>query len=180
MEEARAHYPSRVLVPVSARSEVERLRAHASAGADGAAARSYSPDGSTGALDVLSAAVALRPPTLAFPSSDLATLASLGRGADAARLFDCLLLRPLSTVADLCEAVRREGLCAGDLVRAEARGVFTPEVAVVRRDDVVAAKGPVVRLQTRRAAWQGRAEAAEQAEEHQRGTKACGRRRQTG
>ena len=69
--------------------------------------------------------------SLRLPSSDLATLASLGRGAGAARLFDCLLLRPLSTVADLCEAVRREGLCAGDLVRAEARGVHRNHILAV-------------------------------------------------
>ena len=140
--------------------------------------------GSTGTLDVLSACVALRPPTLAFPVTSLASLAPLGGGGtgggvaesspgelSAVALRDCLQLRPLSTVGDAFQVAKRAGLCAGDYVRAEARPASAPEATApaaaaglpagvtatrpIKKDDVVSAGCAILRLQsTKKSAWQ--------------------------
>ena len=131
---------------------------------------------------VISRAVALRAPTLGFPCSDTESLAPLGH-EEGAPLFDCLLLKPLTTVGDLYECCKREMLCAGDLVRAEARRVDGPAdgAVVVRRDDVVALKGAIVRVQTRRASWQTKGGESEQQEGGlAKPEKISGRRRQAG
>eukprot|EP00965_Chrysotila_dentata_P205618 6183062-Pleurochrysis_carterae.AAC.2 len=64
---------------------------------------------STGALDVVSRAVQLRPPTLVFPVADIASLAPLAGTGDAGPmpLRDCILMKPRSTVADVCDACKR-------------------------------------------------------------------------
>ena len=125
------------MVPCSAAAELTLLEARAAgtveyslgagkATADGAdakvadALRVLEQWGSTGALESLSAAVALRPPTLAFPVAALDTLAPLGAPPDAPPLRDCLQMKPLSTAGDVYEAAKKAGLCSGDFVRAEA------------------------------------------------------------
>lgn len=177
VESVRERYPNRVVIPVSARAELVLLRAQAAAectyalgagpdgvsiaegiecdGALGEAIRVLEQWGSTGTLEVISRAISLRPPTLVFPVADMATLTSLGR-EDGHLLYDCLQLKPLTTVGDLYECCKREMLCAGDLVRAEARKVdsASASASVARRDDIVASHGAIVRIQTRRASWQ--------------------------
>jgi ribosome-binding ATPase YchF (GTP1/OBG family)/predicted esterase len=199
----RQRYPQRVVVPVSARAEVELLRAQAQGECEyglgggahitlvgGAAATGELAQamavldrwGSTGTLEVISRAVGLRPPTLAFPCSDLTSLAPLGRDAGPP-LFDCLQLKPLTTIGDLYDCCKREALCAGDLVRAEVMhvGGTTAGAAVVRRDETVTSRGAVVRIQTRRASWQHKAVATDaELQERAREEKITGRRRRAG
>lgn len=201
----RKRYPRRVVVPVSARAELELLRAHAQGECEyalggGAPTTASTPGaaadigklaqalavldrwGSTGTLHVISRAVGLRPPTLAFPCSDIATLAPLGR-EDGPPLYDCLQLKPLTTVGDLYECCKREMLCAGDLVRAELMQVGgTPSAAaVVRRDETVASRGAIVRIQTRRASWQHKGVVNEsELQVRAKQDKITGRRRQAG
>jgi ribosome-binding ATPase YchF (GTP1/OBG family) len=102
----RRRYPQRVLVPTSARGELEALAACEQAGRhltpgcgleglDGllgggegcgrpasleCARRAITAWGSTGVLEVISRCVALRPPTLCYPVSHLGTLAPLTVG----------------------------------------------------------------------------------------------------
>ena len=149
----------------------------AAAAADAPLARAQAVLGSvgtTGTLDALSAAVLLRPPTLAFPVASLSTLeplrappdaaapASGAAGASAAPLLDCVLLKPCTTVGDLVEACKRASppLLSGDFVRAEGRAARPADEQAakglpVRKDAVVKAAVAIMRLQTnRRSQWQ--------------------------
>jgi len=133
----------------------------------------------TGTLDAISAAVMLRPPTLAFPVSSLTTLeplrsapAEVGApsgggggcgGSDGAKpLLDCVVLKPGSTVGDLVEVCKRTSppLLSGDFVRADARAARPTDEQLakglpVRKDSIVTAATAIVRLQTnRRSQWQ--------------------------
>ena len=127
IEACRAAHPDRTMVPCSAAAELTLLEARAAgtveyslgagkAVADGAdakvadALRVLEQWGSTGALEALSAAVALRPPTLAFPVAALDTLAPLGAPPDAPPLRDCLQMKPLSTAGDVDEAAKKLSL----------------------------------------------------------------------
>ena len=109
-----------------------------------------------------SAAVALRPPTLAFPVAARHARAAR-RAADAPPLRDCLQMKPLSTAGDVYEAAKKAGLCSGDFVRAEAiRAAEWVAGAApnfpVKRDDALASAAEAVRVQTtRRSQWQHRA-----------------------
>lgn len=78
--------------------------------------------GGTGIMAAVSAAVALRPPTLVFPVGDFVTLQSWGWGGDGAPtapLRTFRLLRALSTARDVYSAEKSEGIASGDLVSAE-------------------------------------------------------------
>ena len=136
----------------------------------------------TGTLDAISTAVMLRPPTLAFPVSSLATLEPLrsapaeagapsggggggggcGGSDGATPLLDCVVLKPGSTVGDLVEVCKRASppLLSGDFVRADARAARPTDEQLakglpVRKDSIVTAATAIVRLQTnRRSQWQ--------------------------
>ncbi|CAE8705302.1 unnamed protein product, partial [Polarella glacialis] len=112
------------------------------------------PYGSTGVMEVLSVAVSRRGPIFMCPVSDFSTLEGLvtscpsapaGRSASA-KLATMLMLRPMSTVEEAFGALKHEQMLRGDLVRAEAlvsdttdRG--SPQVQVLRRDDVLRSHG---------------------------------------
>jgi hypothetical protein len=182
LERVRAAHPRRPAVAVSAAAErwlCQQRRAGAIAYSDGSARPTPAPGcpedvrerlealtgrvqahfGSTGVLAALTAAVAMRPPALAFPVAELEACASLpfvhgggggggiGAGADAkaraaegphggGALRDCLLMKPGSTVVDVFTALKRQELLAGDFIRAECRvvggegGAAAPKAAV--------------------------------------------------
>ena len=180
--QVRERYPNRMFVPTSAQTEVSLLDAASKGncaydvggieapGIDCTSLRRARETlrrwGSTGVLEVISAAVATRPPTLVLPVAEMGTLASLGDANSTLR--DCLLLKPLSTVCEAFSCAKRAGLCAGDLVRAEARPVESWQAAerassvgghgsilaprVVKRDERVSNIGwaVVLRIQTNR------------------------------
>ena len=84
---------------------------------------------SMGVLACLTSAVSMRSPIYVYPVSDLDSLAPIGSRArdstaSAARLQDCLLVKPGSTVGDVFAALKA-GACAhtrlsGELVRCSA------------------------------------------------------------
>ncbi|KAL1527869.1 hypothetical protein AB1Y20_009245 [Prymnesium parvum] len=191
----RQLHPHRPMVPCSAASEVALLAASGGCGYVPGAAEVVGEGGgvelerarrmllhwgSTGCLDVLSAAVALRPPTIVFPVASTLTLAPLGAapapphsaaGASASPLRDALVLKPLATVGDAFEACKRLSppLLAGEFVRAEARQVSSwqeesteqkvqaaaPRPVLVRREELATSKGAILRIQTnRKPQWQ--------------------------
>ena len=107
---------------------------------------------------------------LAVTLGPLASCAAPGEAHESqAALRECLLLRPGATLDDAFEALRREGLADGELVRAE-RVEAAPEpalrrAAVLRKEDGALrgdARGNLVlRLATKKGcAWQKRGTAA--------------------
>lgn len=121
---------------------------------------------------MVSAAVALRPPTLVFPVASLHGLEPLRppdasdgaavAGSAPTPLHDCLLLKPCSTAGDVVAVCKRASppLLSGDFVRAEGRPARPADEQAakglpVRKDDVVRASTAILRLQTtRRSQWQ--------------------------
>ena len=139
--------------------------------------------GSTGVLQAISAAVALRPPTLVYPVSDLdseagivdlsfsptealilpdATSASLSRTSlQHQRLPDCIIMKPSSTVLDLFEALKHGGALgefrlSGEFVRAEARGLDEgSRRRVVGRECALGPDLAIIKISTnRKRVWQ--------------------------
>jgi len=117
--------------------------------------------GSTGVLEAVSAAVALRAPTLAFPVGDLDSLAPIawGAGAAPAPLRDCVVLKPGSTVDDVFQALKRppNARLAGEFVRAEGMGAARERRRQLRKDDVVSFENEscILRIMTnRKSQWQ--------------------------
>ena len=125
---------------------------------------------STGVLAALSLAVMARRPLLVLPVADVASCAAPGEAHDSqAALRECLLLRPGATLDDAFDALRREGLADGELVRAERVEPAPPpalrRAAVLRKEDGALrgdARGTLVlRLATKKGcAWQKRSTAA--------------------
>ena len=119
--------------------------------------------GGTGVLDCISAAVALRPPVLCYPVSDVESEVPLGwstslKSAPAAR--DCLQFKPGSTVEDVYLALKRGALehvlLSGDFVRAEGKS-FHPgsKKKQVGRDAILDSSISILRIQTnRKVVWQ--------------------------
>lgn len=118
--------------------------------------------GSSGVLAALSGAMSLRRPVAAFPVSDLSTFASVpafdGPQKPFGPLRDCVLLRPGSTVGDLCEAMKHSPwlLVGGDFVHAEA---FWPSAApgkptrrTVLKDDRITSDISILSIATTRRA----------------------------
>ena len=189
----RAALPNEAAVPVCARAEwllgnavaagMARYAeggasAEALPGADDAAATavrhaqatSLDAFGSTGVLQALSLAVMARRPLLVLPVTDAATCAAPGEAHEsAAALRDCVMVRPGSTLDDAFDALRRENLADGELVRAERVEAAPPpacrRAAVLRKEDGALrgdARGTLVlRLATKKGcAWQKRGSAA--------------------
>lgn len=195
----RERHPLRPMVPVSAASEVALLAARSTGacryelgggaveltvGADAPdavlarALRTLEAWGTTGCLEAISAAVGQRPPTIVFPVDSTVTLAPLAGPAShaddgtAVRLHTALLLKPLSTVADVFEVCKRRSppLLAGDFVRAEARaaegweppaGASAAEAAPaarptpVRKEEAISRANAILRIQcNRKSHWQ--------------------------
>lgn len=123
-----------------------------------------------GVLSAISAAVALRPPVLCFPVSDLVTEMPIGwhsgvvssheRKADISPLNDCLLLKPGSSVEDVFNALKRGELphvhLSGDFVRAEGRSLdINSRKKQLGRDSVIDETNCVIKVQTnRKSVWQ--------------------------
>lgn len=132
-------------------------------------------------LQAISAAVALKPPTLCYPVSDLASECPVGWTASMGtppRLQDCLQMKPGSTVGDVFEALKRGVISSsaavvhGEFVRAEGRGLLHNSAVVnattsppphtlgwkvtqLRRDSVIDSSNCVLRIQTnRKSVWQ--------------------------
>jgi len=106
--------------------------------------------GSTGVVDCISSAVALREPTLVYPSTDLKS----------AQRKECLQALPGSTVEDIFSALKHNVIEAyrleGDFIRAEGT-TRTPggQVRLVGKDTVVDSSLQVLRILTnRKVAWQ--------------------------
>ena len=189
----RAALPNEAAVPVCARAEwllgnaaaagMARYAeggasAEALPGADDAAATavrhaqvtSLDVFGSTGVLQALSLAVMARRPLLVLPVTDAATCAAPGEAHEsAAALRDCVMVRPGSTLDDAFDALRRENLADGELVRAEHVEAAPPpacrRAAVLRKEDGALrgdARGALVlRLATKKGcAWQKRGSGA--------------------
>ena len=140
--------------------------------------------GTTGVLEALSAAVALRQPVYVYPVADLDTEAPVGwtssmgvggggsgsagagmGGADGTshvpRLRDCIPLKPGSRVEDVYDALKRGALphvtVQGDFVRAEGRGLDTAahKKKQIGREAVIDDTCAVLRIQTnRKSVWQ--------------------------
>jgi hypothetical protein len=145
-------------------------------------ARSLSILGDTGVLEVISAAVSLRPPVYCFPVADLESELPIGWSSKAQvlpqtsvttagvddyqlatsnpKLRDCIMMKPGSTVGDVYEALRRDALShailSGDFVRAEGKDVGTAaKKRQLGRDAVLDECCAVLRIQTnRKAVWQ--------------------------
>jgi len=73
----------------------------------------------TGVLRTINRAVSLREPLLVYPVSSAKSCRSVTSDDDL--LFDCLLMRPGSTVEDLYNVLKRLSLLKGDYVRGETR-----------------------------------------------------------
>ena len=119
--------------------------------------------GGTGVLECVSAAVALRPPILCYPVSDVETEAPVGwssslKSTPAAR--DCLQFKPGSTVEDVYLALKsgalEHAILSGEFVRAEGKSLDTgSKKKQVGRDAILDTTFNVLRIQTnRKVVWQ--------------------------
>merc|ERR1712232_1314804 len=84
-------------------------------------AKVFDSYGTTGVLDVISAAVIRRQPVFVCPVVDFSTMEGLPRagGRSGVVLGSLLMLRPLSTVEEVFMALRHEEMLRGEFVRAE-------------------------------------------------------------
>ena len=116
----------------------------------------------SGVVATLAEAMAQRPPTLAFPVANLASLAPLVPfdgyavpGPKTGVFRDCVLLKPGCTVGDLAELLKHEPwkLLAGDYVYAEALSKAAGGTkATVHKDDLISAANAIIFISmTRRA-----------------------------
>lgn len=178
-----ARLQGEVAVPVSARAESWALLKLAAAfNKDSSMAALLPPEGSpawidnerclasvsklyggTGVLECISAAVALRPPILCYPVSDVDSEAPVGwssglKSVPAAR--DCLQFKPGSTVEDVYLALKRgaleHALLSGEFVRAEGKSLLAgSKKKQVGRDAILDASISILRIQTnRKVVWQ--------------------------
>ncbi|KAG5176196.1 hypothetical protein JKP88DRAFT_265489 [Tribonema minus] len=128
--------------------------------------------GSTGVVDVMTAACMLRPPVLCWPVGDLDALTPPGwrhAGATAAgpsqppKMLDCIALKPGTTVGDVFELLRHgseSGAVArmlnGEYVRGEGMAADGSARRQLRREHVVGRDCAVLKIMAnRKAVWQG-------------------------
>jgi hypothetical protein len=116
-----------------------------------------------GVLEALSAAVALRPPVLCFPVSDLDTEAPVAwsntNAISCPRLRDCILLKPLSSVHDVFDGLKRGALphirMQGDFIRAEAKSIDSNKKKQLGRESIIDETVCIMRIYSnRKSVWQ--------------------------